>query len=98
MNVCGRLRPLLCDLIDLNVCAYVCNVCDTLYVYGWLCRKMTYDYKKSNAEQKKHESRQLEEIKTKGRELSEQEKRQRVEEEKRRYVCMYVCMYVCTCI
>eukprot|EP01035_Chromulina_nebulosa_P025704 gene25704-33566_t len=49
-----------------------------------MSRKMTYDYKKSNAEQKKQESRQLEEIKSKGRELSEQEKRQRVEEEKRR--------------
>lgn len=49
-------------------------------------RKMHQDYKKNNAEQKKMESRQLEEIKSKGKEYTEYEKRQRVEEEKRRYV------------
>lgn len=37
-----------------------------------------------NAEQKKQESRELEELKLRGKEFSEQEKRQRVEEEKRR--------------
>jgi len=49
-----------------------------------MSRKMHQDFKKNNAEQKKMESRQLEEIKSKGREYTEYEKRQRVEEEKRR--------------
>lgn len=49
-----------------------------------LSRKLHHDYKRTIADQKKMESRQLEEMKNKGREYTEMEKRLRVEDEKRR--------------
>ena len=49
-----------------------------------MSKKLNYDYKKANAEQKKIESNQLHEIAYKGKVYTEMEKRNKVEEEKKR--------------
>ena len=60
-----------------------------------MSKKLINDSRKSVAEQRKEESRNLDRIAVQGRVVSEQEKRQKAEEEKARYVRIHYDETVC---